>query len=97
MKCLRDFRFADDAAITAHSTEDLQQLMTRFRKASQDFGLTISLKKTRVMAQNVDSLPNTAILKHELEVVNDFVSLILFLCSPSYTSASARLLLPFPS
>ena len=81
MKC--DFLFADDAAITAHSAEDLQQLMNRFRKAFQDFGLTISLKKTRVMAQNVDSLPNITILEHELVVVNDFVSLILFLWIPS--------------
>ena len=79
MKCLPDFPFADDAAITAHSTEDLQQLMKRFRKAFQDFGLTISLKKTRVLARYVDSLSNIAILKHELEIVNDFVSLILFL------------------
>ena len=97
MKCLPDFPFADDRAITAHSTEDLQQLMNRFRKAFQDFGLTISLKKTRVLARDVDSLPNIAILKHELEIVIDFVSLILFLWSTSYTSASARVLLPFPS
>ena len=83
MKCLRDFLFADDAAITAHSVEALQQLMNRFRKSFQDFGLTISLKKTRVMAQNVDSLSNITILEHELEAVNDFVSLILFLWIPS--------------
>ena len=81
MKC--DFLFADDAAITAHSADDLQQLMNRFGKAFQDFGLTISLKKTRVMAQNVDSLSNITILEHELEAVNDFVSLILFLWIPS--------------
>ena len=81
MKC--DFLFADDAAITAHSAEDLQQLMNRFRKAFQDFGVTISLKKTPVIAQKVDSLPNITILEHELVVVNDFVSLILFLWIPS--------------
>ena len=83
MKCLRDFLFADDAAITAYSAEALQQLMNRLRKSFQDFGLTISLKKTRVMAQHVDSLSNITILEHELEVVNDFVSLILFLWIPS--------------
>ena len=83
MKCLRNFFFADDAAITAHPAEDLQQLMNRFKKALQDFWPTISLKKTRVMAQNVDSLSNITILEHELEVVNDFVSLILFLWIPS--------------
>ena len=83
MKCLRNFFFADDAAITAHPAEDLQQLMNRFKKALQDFWPTISLKKTRVMAQNVDSLPNIKILEHELEVASDFVSLILFLWIPS--------------
>ena len=40
LKCMRDFLFADDAAIVAHSAEDLQQLMNRFSKACQDFGLT---------------------------------------------------------
>ena len=29
LRCLRDFLFADDAAVTAHSAEDLQQLMTQ--------------------------------------------------------------------
>ena len=50
-----DFLFADDAAVVAHSAEDLQQLMNHFRKACQDFGLTISRKKTQVMGQGVDS------------------------------------------
>ena len=27
LKCMRDFLFADDAAIVAHSAEDLQQLI----------------------------------------------------------------------
>ena len=52
LRCLRDFLFAEDAAVTAHSAEDLQQLMTRFSDACQDFGLTISLKKTQVMGQD---------------------------------------------
>ena len=75
LRCLRDFLFADDAAVTAHSAEDLQQLMTRFCDACQDFGLTISLKKTQVMEQNVDSPPVISINDHELDVVHDFVYL----------------------
>ena len=39
LRCLRNFLFADDAAVTAHSAEDLQQLMTRFSDACRDFGL----------------------------------------------------------
>ena len=46
MKYLRDLLYADDAAITAHSTENLQKVMSRFSKPYKDFELKISLKKT---------------------------------------------------
>ena len=46
MKYLRDLLYADDAAITAHSTENLQKVMSRFSKSYKDFELKISLKKT---------------------------------------------------
>lgn len=75
LKCIRDLLFADDAAITTHSAQDLQRLMTRFSDACRDFGLTISLKKTEVMAQDVDSPPNIKISNHQLEVVDSFVYL----------------------
>lgn len=75
LKCLRDFLFADDAAVTAHSAEDLQQLMSRFSVACQHFGLTISFKKTQVMGQDVDSPPAISINGHKLDVVHDFVYL----------------------
>ena len=75
LRCLRDFLFADDAAVTAHTAEDLQQLMTRFSDACQDFGLIISLKKTQVMGQDTDSPKAISINDHELDVINDFVYL----------------------
>ncbi|XP_050707960.1 uncharacterized protein LOC126993145 [Eriocheir sinensis] len=74
-KCVRDFLFADDAAVTAHSAEGLQQLMIRFNEACDDFGLTISLKKTQVMGQDVDQPPDIRIADHRLDVVHDFVYL----------------------
>ena len=70
-----DFLFADDAAVVAHSAEDLQQLVNCFSKACQDFGLTVNLKKTQVMGQGVDSPPSITISTQELEVVHDFVYL----------------------
>ena len=73
--CLRDFFFADDAAVTAHSAGDLQQLMARFSDACQDFGLTISLKKTQVMGQDTDSPPAISTNDHEPDVIHDFVYL----------------------
>ncbi|XP_069167985.1 uncharacterized protein [Procambarus clarkii] len=57
MRILRKFLFADDAAITTHTAEDLQQLLNRFAVACSAFGLTISLKKTQVMGQDVNELP----------------------------------------
>ncbi|XP_069170405.1 uncharacterized protein [Procambarus clarkii] len=74
LRCLRDFLSADDAD-TAHSSEDLQQLMTRFSETWQAFRFTISLKKTQVMGQGVDSPPNISISDYKREVVHDFVYL----------------------
>ena len=42
---IRDILFADDAAVTTHTQQELQALMDRFSQACKDFGLTISLKK----------------------------------------------------
>ena len=47
---VREMLFADDAALTAHSGEALQRLVDRFAHACREFGLTISLKKTNVIA-----------------------------------------------
>ena len=52
---LRDMLFADDAAVTAHTEHDLQQLMDRFSYACRNFGLNICLKKTKVLGQEVDT------------------------------------------
>ena len=72
MKFLRDFPFVDDAAVTADSAKDLQQLMNRFSEVCQDYGLTISLKETQVVGQDVDSPPSITISDHVLEVVHGF-------------------------
>ena len=47
--------------------------MNHFSKVCKDFGLTITLKKTQVMGQGIDSPPSLTISAQELEVVHDFV------------------------
>ena len=42
-----DMLFAEDAALVAHSAQDLQTLLNQFSSACSDFGLTISLKKLK--------------------------------------------------
>ena len=61
--------FANDAAVAAHSPSHLQYLMNRFVMTA--FGLTISLKKTKALAQATSS-PKITISNYELEVVDKF-------------------------
>ena len=74
-KTIRDMLFADDAAVVSHTEQELQRLMDRFSQACTDFGLTISLKKTNVMSQDVDTPPAICINDHQLEVVHQFTYL----------------------
>jgi hypothetical protein len=62
--------YADDAAMmTDHSEEELQMLMTAFNDATEVFGLTVSIKKTEVLAPvGTDILVNGVSLKN----VDDF-------------------------
>ena len=48
---INDFLFADDCALNATSEADMQHSIGKFDKACNNFGLTISTKKTEVMHQ----------------------------------------------
>ena len=61
--------FADDAAVTNHTQQELQALIDRFSQACKDFGLTISLKKTNVLGQDRMELPAITIDDYELDDV----------------------------
>lgn len=55
---LREMLFADDAALASHTQGGLQRLIDRFSNACKEFALTISIKKTEVMTQDVaDPIP----------------------------------------
>ena len=43
---IRDFVFADDCALNAGSEADKQRSVNKFSDACNNFGLTISIKKT---------------------------------------------------
>ena len=44
---LLEMLFADDAAVCAHSEEELQEIMQIFYQTFQEFGLQLALKKNR--------------------------------------------------
>ena len=74
-KYVRDLLFADDAAITTHTQEDLQRLLDHFSDACRHFGLTISLAKTQVMGQDIKEIPSLFIHNYKLEVIHEFAYL----------------------
>ena len=69
---LRDFLSADDAALVAHSVQKIQNLLDRFSNACEDFSLSISLKKTKVMCQGSEAMPALTIKDYTLDVVSQF-------------------------
>ena len=74
-KLIREMLYADDAAVVAHSQDELQALMDRFATACTAFGLTISIKKTEVMGQNVESQPEVYIDNQKLVATDNFTYL----------------------
>ncbi|KAL8578630.1 hypothetical protein ACOMHN_007088 [Nucella lapillus] len=67
--------FADDAALIAHTEAALQELINCFAHACTEFGLTIIIKKTNVLDQDVSSAPCISIDDCTLDVVEDFTYL----------------------
>ena len=72
---IREMLFADDAALTSHTEDGLQELVSRLSHACKEFGLTISLKKTNILAQDTDSPPDISIDGTHLDVVESFTYL----------------------
>ena len=66
--------FVDNAALAAHVEEDLQVMITSLLHACKEFGLTIRIKQTNIMTQNVPNAPNITI-DNTLKVVPHFTYL----------------------
>ena len=69
---IRELLFANDAALTTHKEEELQQPTSQFSHTCKEFGLTISIRKTEVMGQDVPSTPSITIDYQVLEVADHF-------------------------
>ena len=48
---ITELLFADDCTLLTHTEEASQHIVNRFSDAAKNFGLTISLKKTKVLYQ----------------------------------------------
>ena len=66
---MQDLLLTDDAALVAHSAQDLHTLLSQFSIACSNFGLTISLKKTKILSQEKDIPPSIKIDGKDIENV----------------------------
>ena len=82
---IREFLFADDAVLTTHTEGALQRFITCFAEACNEFGLTISLKKTNNMGQDDSDTPNITTDDHALEVMDNLIYLGLCISSNLFT------------
>ena len=77
--CIRELLFADDAAIVAHTLEDIKEICKHFEQAATLFGLTISTKKTVTLHQpppgQTSTSPHIEIYGNPLKSVNNFTYL----------------------
>ena len=64
--------FTDDAVLVSHMQECLQCRIDRLSKAYKEFALTISIKKTEVMAQDAEIPPSIYIDGSNLSVVDNY-------------------------
>ncbi|XP_018020632.1 uncharacterized protein LOC108676996 [Hyalella azteca] len=72
---IRELLFADDAALSSQTEEDLQRLLGCFAHACREFGLTINIRITNVMGQDVVVPPSITIDGNQLEVAERFTYL----------------------
>lgn len=76
---INDFLFADDCALNATSEANMQHGVDKFSDACDNFGLTISIKKTEVMYQPAPGKsyvePNINIKDQRLNAVENFTYL----------------------
>ena len=76
---LRDFLFADDCVLNANDEQEMQAEMDGFSAACNNFGLTISTKKTKVMFQpapgNQYHKPQIIVKGQTLQAVETFTYL----------------------
>ncbi len=78
---IREALFADNAAVTTHAEPALQRLVDRLAQACGEFGLTISLKKTEVIAQGTNFPPSIHIGDYNQNPVSHFQYLGLTISS----------------
>ena len=68
-----NIRYADDTTLIAGTKYDLTELITKFKRASEEAGLYLNVKKTKVMT--TDKLDHIIVDYNNIEIVDKFIFL----------------------
>ena len=72
---LTDLRFADDIVLISEKGEELQQMIEELHRESRRVGLSMNMKKTKVMFNDHAQKQQINIMNQALEEVNEYVYL----------------------
>jgi hypothetical protein len=72
-----NFRYADDTALVADSPEKLQNILDKVDEISEQYGLKINIKKTKIMvvSRDTDKEFDIKVQNQKLEKVEEFIYL----------------------
>ena len=70
---LNNLRYADDSTLKAESEEELKNLLMKVKEESENFGLKLSIQKTKIMASH--PIISWQIEGEKVETLTDFIFL----------------------
>ena len=70
---INNLRYADDTILMAESKEELKSLLMKVKEESEKVGLTLNIKKTKIMASS--PITSWQIDGETVETVADFIFL----------------------
>ena len=73
-RCLNNLRYADDTALLADSSQNLQNLMDAVKEGSEEKGLSMNVRKTKTMvvSKNENVTANISVENETLEQLEIF-------------------------
>jgi hypothetical protein len=74
-RTISNIRYADDTTLLAESAADLKELILKLKTESEKMGLSLNVKKTKIMTTAAKEEVHITIDNEEIEVVDSFIFL----------------------
>ena len=87
-KKVTNLRYADDTTFIAGTKDDLTQLITKVKRASEEAGLYLNIKKTKMMTTG--KLEHILVDDNNIEIVDKFIFLGVLITNDGVTNKELR-------